>query len=101
MAFDFIKFLRRKGMKQQDAAKLIGVTQATISNWCKGKTPDFGTVEKLISHGLTAQELFGEEVGTKLMENSGYKEPRLELTDDDISRAFLRAAKMLGKNKTQ
>lgn len=99
MAFDFIKFLRRKGLKQQEAAELFGVTQATISNWCKGKTPDFLTVEKLIGHGLTAQELFGDEIGLRLMKNSGFVEPRIELSDEDLSRAFLRAAQILGEKK--
>ena len=70
MHFDFNKFMQRKGLKQQEAADLIGVTQATISNWCKGKTPDLGTIERLIGFGITTQEIFGEELGDTLIKNS-------------------------------
>lgn len=70
MHFDFNKFMQRKGLKQQEAADLIGVSQATISNWCKGKTPDLGTVERLIGFGITAQEIFGDELGDQLFKNS-------------------------------
>ena len=62
--------MNRKGLKQQQAADLIGVTQATISNWCKGKTPDYETLSKLITFGMTARELFGKELGDELVKNS-------------------------------
>lgn len=70
MKFDFNQFLNRKGLKQQQAADLIGVTQATISNWCKGKIPDYETFSKLIGYGMTAQEMFGVEAGDELVRNS-------------------------------
>ncbi len=70
MHFDFNKFMQRKGLKQQEAADLVGVSQATISNWCKGKTPDMGMIEKLIGFGITAQEIFGDELGDQLFRNS-------------------------------
>lgn len=62
--------MNRNGLKQQQAADLIGVSQATISNWCKGKTPDYETLSKLITFGMTACELFGKELGNELMKNS-------------------------------
>ena len=62
--------MNRLGLKQQQAADLIGVSQATISNWCKGKTPDYGTISKLITYGMTAQEIFGEKLGNELIKNS-------------------------------
>lgn len=49
---------------------MFGVSQATISNWSKGLTPDFSTLCKMISEGITAQELFGTELGKSLVENS-------------------------------
>lgn len=70
MKFDFNLFMNRNGLKQQQAADLIGVTQATISNWCKSKTPDYGTIAKLITFGMTARELFGKELGDELVKNS-------------------------------
>ena len=67
--FDCGVFLKRKGLKQQEAADMLGVTQATISNWCKGKTPDYGTVVQLIRLGMGAEELFGKELAKILKSN--------------------------------
>lgn len=82
MNFDFNMFLRRKGLKQQEAADMLGVTQATISNWCKGKTPDYGTIVKLIKQGMTLQELFGDELAAELVNNSSGVLPSLDLLNN-------------------
>lgn len=37
------------GMSQADAAKAIGVSRATISNWEKGKTSPTGKKQSVIS----------------------------------------------------
>ena len=86
MNFDFNMFLRRKGLKQQEAADRLGVTQATISNWCKGKTPDYGTIVELIKQGMTMQELFGEEVAALLVKNSSGTLPPQEILNNAVFR---------------
>jgi transcriptional regulator with XRE-family HTH domain len=64
---DFAGFLHRKKITQSKLAKALGVTQANISLYNKGKSGIvFDKVEKLIDLGITPEELFGEIGGKKL-----------------------------------
>jgi len=68
---DFSGFMSRKKISQVKLAKLLGVTQATISLYCKGKSSiGFDKIEKLIDLGITFEELFGAKAGKKLLANS-------------------------------
>ena len=69
--FDFNKFLRRKNFKQKDAAAAVGASMGLIGTWASKKAvPSYEKIAKLIECGITAQELFGEEIGTVLVKNS-------------------------------
>jgi len=68
---NFLGFMRRKNISQTEFAKNLGVSSATVSMYCNGKSGiNFEKVGKLIEMGITATELFGEEFGKKLLENS-------------------------------
>lgn len=80
--FDFNKFLRRKNFKQKDAAAAVGASMGLIGTWAaKGAVPSYEKIAKLIDLGITAQELFGEELGSKLIQNS-IAVPPAELAND-------------------
>lgn len=69
--FDFNKFIHRKRMKQKDAATMVGVSMGLIGTWASGKAlPSYEKVVKLIECGISAQELFGEELAAELLKNS-------------------------------
>lgn len=69
--FDFSKFLRRKNMKQKDAATAVGASMGLIGTWASKKAvPSYEKMAKLIECGITSQELFGEELGNLLVKNS-------------------------------
>ena len=69
--FDFSKFLRRKNMKQREAASFVGASMGLIGSWASKKAvPSYEKAAKLIECGITAQELFGEELGCVLVNNS-------------------------------
>ena len=69
--FDFNKFLRRKNYKQKDAATAVGASMGLIGTWAAKKAvPSYEKIAKLINLGISAQELFGENLGAKLIQNS-------------------------------
>lgn len=71
LKFDFNRFLHRKQLKQKDAAQLVGASMGLIGTWAAGKaSPSYEKMAKLIENGITAQELFGEELGGLLISNS-------------------------------
>jgi transcriptional regulator with XRE-family HTH domain len=64
---DFASFLHRKKISQPKLAKALGVANATVNMYCKGRSDiTFGKVEKLVDLGITPEELFGEIAGKKL-----------------------------------
>ena len=69
--FDFNKFLKRKNYKQKDVAAAIKVSMGLVGTWASNKAvPSYKKIIRLIDAGITSQELFGEEIGSKLVENS-------------------------------
>jgi transcriptional regulator with XRE-family HTH domain len=100
--FDCEKFLSRMGWTRKELANRLGFKESAVGNWCtNSSTPNYATLAKLARLGITAQEMFGEKVGGQLVKNSpGHEEPqKIQLTDEDLSRAFLRAAQILGEAK--
>lgn len=55
-------FIERVGIKsQEDLAKMLGVTNNTISLWAKGKRyPTHQMSTRLLDMGMTVEELFGK-----------------------------------------
>jgi transcriptional regulator with XRE-family HTH domain len=100
--FDCEKFLARVGWSRKELASRTGFKESAVGNWCTcSSTPNYATLAKLASLGMTAQEMFGEKVGNLLVENSSStdSQSKLKLTDEDLSWAFLRAAQILGGKK--
>lgn len=69
--FDFTRFIKRLGLKQKDAAELLKVSKGLVGMWASSEAlPSFDKIVRLINAGMTAQELFGDKLGTFLIENS-------------------------------
>lgn len=70
---DMKSFLNRKGMTKAELCRRLGIDpkSSVVGAYEKGRSnPSFEICEKLIPLGITAQELFGEELGNTLVENS-------------------------------
>lgn len=57
------RFLRESGHTQADLAKYIGVSTASVSNWCNGiKLPRMDKVDKICSYfGITRTDLMRDK----------------------------------------
>ena len=54
----FSSFLDRKGLKTQDVAKALGVTDSAVSSWKKGRAfPDVPNLLRLVELGLSLTEI--------------------------------------------
>lgn len=74
--FDCTAFLARKKMKQRQLSALLEKDVSTIGCWCSGKNvPSYAMQMELIKLGVTAQEMFGEELGNLLVKNSNPERP--------------------------
>lgn len=74
--FDYPKFSARKNFKLRDVAQKIGASVGLVGNWnSKVATPSYEKLAKLIELGMTAQEMFGEELGDLLVKNSQQELP--------------------------
>ena len=73
-------FLKRIGISQRKLAEKIGKSNMAVSQWCLGKhEPKVGDLEGLIKEGMTADEIFGEDVAKTLFENTlKPQEPELD-----------------------
>lgn len=73
-------FLERMGLSQRKLAERIGRSNMAVSQWCLGiHEPKVGDLHVLINEGMTAAELFGEDVAKTLFENSVEpQEPELD-----------------------
>ena len=62
IAENIVRFMEKKGLSQVDVATYCGVSQASVSNWCKGeKLPRMGKFDKLCElFGCTRTELIDE-----------------------------------------
>jgi len=101
--FDCAGFLKRNGWIQADLANKLGCSKSTVAMWSNGaNSPPYSVIVKLIELGATLEELFGKEHADMAARNSGMLNTgssRITISDEDLSRAFLRAAEMLGKGK--
>lgn len=101
---DWKKFLTRKGLKNSEAARLIGAAPAMITEWIKGKSlPTYKYLKKLSDIGMTAQEMFGEEIGNKLVQNSAPSIPPELSNDPDFQKGLQQSieAKVSATVKTE
>lgn len=71
--FDVTKFNDRNGWTIKDLARRLFDKggESRVGMWSSGDSnPRYESILKLIDLGATAQELFGEELGSKLIQNS-------------------------------
>ena len=48
IAQNIVRYMEIRGLNQADIAEYVGVTQASVSNWCKGvKMPRMDKIDKL------------------------------------------------------
>lgn len=66
IAKNLTKFLNRSGKSQIDLADYMEVSQATVSNWCKGlKLPRMDKIDKICSFfGINRSELMNDDSDT-------------------------------------
>jgi len=78
------EFRRRKGWKQADLAKTIGMDQTSISFWESGKLPQsFRVVKKFLEIGATVEELFS--INYNEMHNLTIKEAAPVSSNDSLT----------------
>ena len=64
-------FRHRKGLTQEELGKLLGNKKANISQMERAvSAPSIDGIFTLIEHGMTAEELFGKELASKMYVNS-------------------------------
>jgi transcriptional regulator with XRE-family HTH domain len=62
------EFIERNGenfgiKKQEELAKMLGVSDQTVSNWVKGRSfPTHQMEDRLFRMGMTIEEIFGTEI---------------------------------------
>lgn len=104
--FDVSKFTERKHWRLEDIANRLfekgGISR--VSNWKSGTSnPRYEQIVKLIELGATAQELFGEEIGSKLVQNSAPSIPPELSNDPDFQKGLQQSidAKVSATVKTE
>jgi len=62
IAQNIVRYMEIKGLNQADIAEYVGVTQASVSNWCKGvKMPRMDKIDKLCElFGCSRTDLFDD-----------------------------------------
>lgn len=94
--FDYAKFANRRKMKQREVAAAVEASLGLIGNWATGRaTPSYDKLAKLIELGMTAQEMFGEELGDTLVKNS---QPEQQASKGEILAAVKEALADLSKS---
>lgn len=96
---DIESFLSRKGMSKADLCREIGKDpkSSLLSSYEKGRSnPSFEICFKLLSIGMTVEELFGIEYAKM---HFRAPEGKVKISNEDLGMAFLRAAEMLGCKK--
>ena len=67
----FSSFLERKRLKITELSNTLKMSHSTVSCWkIKKAFPDFTKIAALFEMGMTLQEMFGEDLGNKIIENS-------------------------------
>lgn len=94
--FDYQAFVKRTRLKQREIAEKVGATQGLIGHWAIGRgVPSYEKLGALIELGMTPQEMFGEELGNRLVSNGGASMNRFD--KDEILAAVKVALSDLSK----
>lgn len=69
--FDFNRYMHRKKWKQKDAYTALKVSKGLVGQWASGTArPSYEKIAKLVENGISAVELFGDQLGQMLVKNS-------------------------------
>lgn len=103
---DIDSFLNRTNKRKADLLRDLGMNpkSSLISAYISGASnPSYDVMLKLIELGITAQELFGEEIGSKLVQNSAPSIPPELSNDPDFQKGLQQAidAKVSATVKTE
>ena len=76
MAVDIEGFLNRTGMKGVELQKKLDLSSGTLSIYKSGNSnPSYKMLCRLIEEGMTAREMFGDELAATLEKNSQGTKP--------------------------
>jgi len=65
---DMARFLKRKGLTQQELAKKINCSLGLVGGWASYRgVPSYEKCVLLLKEGMTVAELFGEDVAAETM----------------------------------
>ena len=103
---DIEAFLNRTKRSKADLLRDLGrdPKSSLISSYIAGRAyPPHDVMLKLIELGITAQELFGEEIGNKLVQNSAPSIPPELSNDPDFQKGLQQSidAKVSATVKTE
>lgn len=73
--FDYAQFAFRMRYKLREVASKVGASTSLVGNWNSGvAVPSYEKLASLVELGMTAQEMFGKEIGDLLVKNSSKPE---------------------------
>lgn len=73
--FDYAQFAFRMRYKLREVASKVGASTSLVGNWNSGvAVPSYEKLASLVELGMTAQEMFGKEIGDLLVKNSSNPE---------------------------
>lgn len=116
IAENIVRFMDKKGLSQLDVAEHCGVSQASVSNWCKGvKMPRMDKIDKMCElFGCSRTDLIDEydpkteptveELRERLFSDRPEYRALLDAADDLDTETVLGFADMMktwAKNRTQ
>ena len=96
---DIKSFLTRRRMSKADLCRELGIDAKSnlISSYEKGRiSPSYDKCVQLLQLGMTVKELFGID-----LPSDSQNRESLILTDEELSRAFRRAADILNQSKKE
>lgn len=85
IAKNISRYLDSHNKTQNDLAQYMGVTQATVSNWCKGiKVPRMSKIDKICSYFNINRSDLMEERTNNIDDASYYLDPDAETLAQEI-----------------
>lgn len=72
-----IDFMARKDLNGSQLADILGVTKGTVSLYRSGKAiPSYSVMKTLIGLGMTLEEMFGEDMARKAVQDYTQEQAR-------------------------
>lgn len=78
------RFIQRRGLSQADVSKSLGVSEATVSQWCSGKiSPRMSKVDKLCELLQCTRTALMSENGAEILQKDDVTRMLQDLYDKD------------------